>query len=67
MSWIEGSWYQRHIYFKTGPHAAHLDIWTLTTEKGWEEKRVYLAPEHVALMEQARRYVHPYQPSGWGL
>jgi hypothetical protein len=66
IAWFEDCWYQVHIYpvFTRGP-APHLSIWTLKGSDGWEEKRQYISPYHVALMEQARRYVSGHQPAEW--
>lgn len=66
IKWFPDCWHQCHIYpvFTRGP-APHLSIWTLRPEGTWLEKRTYIAPQHVALMEQARRYVTGYQPAEW--
>lgn len=68
MSWIEGAFYQRHMYLQADATIApHLDIWDLKDDNGWIETRVYIHPEHVALHEMAKRHCEPYPADGWGL
>jgi hypothetical protein len=64
---FEHCWYQRHMFLNIAANTPYITVLTLADETGWHKHIEYIRPEHRAMIEQARRYVAGYQPSGWGL
>ena len=64
---LDGCWKQRHIYYHEGAHWPFLTVWTLEDDNGWQEQRVYMRPQDIALVEMSRRFVPSYPPAGWSV